>query len=808
MRYDQSRAAVELTVEELCLAVAGGGDLGGFAREFSPSGRLSSSTLHARLQKDVKGYYRPETPLSFTALSGGIYFTVSGVADGIIRTENGLVADTVSLCKGYRFRLPPDELLLTRMRLYAYALALKEEREEIGARITYLNPDNEERKYFEYRYSLDELRSLVGTWLMRMEAPAKRMILRDIEELPAAARAPFPYPELREGQELMIREVYGAIRRGQRLFVEAPTGTGKTMSSLYPAVRALGERRIDKIFYLTAKTATGREAYRAAARLKEAGVNLRTVMITAKEQLCVCPARMAGELGHNPCNPHDCERARGYYDRAPLAIEELLSGGYGYPSARIAEVAKKYGICPYELSLDLSEHCDMIVCDYNYAFDPLVYFRRYFSKSPAQGEGDRYVFLIDEAHNLADRARDMYSASIRRSELERLAALAAEEERLSMALAPAVMHMSRLWTLCRNDLTKDAEGREQGFYLGREPLLEFDRELEVLCKRCEEWMRDNRAHILSGEVHRLTAAIKRYLAVSEYFDRGFRCYVELYGGDTTVKIYCLDPSSTMNALLNRAHAAILFSATLTPPEYFCDVLGGGKKAHSLSVPSPFEPNGLCVAVADYLSLRMEDRKKSFSRYATVIAATVSARAGNYIAYFPSYECLTGVWNAFQKKYPNVETVVQKQGMGRAEREEFLGAFRDDTGHLRVGFCVLGGAFSEGVDLPGSRLIGSIVFGVGLPAMSNERNIVEEHFNETVGEGYDYAYTYPGMNRVLQAVGRVIRRDSDRGVAILVDDRYASPKYRALFPNHWQNVQYAGNAPSLAEIVRRFWEKQK
>ncbi len=808
MRYDQNRTAVEVTIEELALAVAGGGDLGGHVRDFSTRGHLSASKIHALLQKDVKGYYHPEVPLSFTALSGGIYFTVSGIADGIIRSDGEPTVDTVSFRKGYGFRLPPDELLLTEMRLYAHALALKEEREAIRARITYLNPDTEERKYFEYRYSVDELRLLVSDWLLRMESSAKRMILREIEDLPAAARAPFPYPELREGQEIMIREVYGAIRRGQRLFVEAPTGTGKTMSSLYPAVRALGERKIEKIFYLTAKTATGREAYRAAAKLKEAGVNLRTVMITAKEQLCVCPARMAGDGGHNPCNPQDCERARGYYDRAPLAIEELLSEGYGYPTARVVEVAKKYGICPYELSLDLSERCDMIICDYNYAFDPMVYFRRYFSRKPAEGEEERYVFLIDEAHNLADRAREMYSASIRRSELERFASLLVEEEKLSLALTPVVIHMSRLKALCRDGLTKDEKGHEQGFYLGREPLSEFERELDTLRKKCEEWLRENRGHILSGEVHRLVSSVKRYLAVSEHFDRGFRCYVELYGGDTTVKTYCLDPSSIMNALLHRAHAAILFSATLTPPEYFCDVLGGGKRSHSVSLPSPFDPEGLCVAVADYLSLRMEDRKKSFSRYATAIAATVSAKAGNYIAYFPSYECLTGVWNAFRRKYPNVETVVQKQGMGRVEREEFLGAFRNDMGHLRVGFCVMGGAFSEGVDLPGSRLIGSIIFGVGLPAMSNERNIIEEHFDETVGEGYDYAYTYPGMNRVLQAVGRVIRRDSDRGVAVLVDDRYATPKYRHLFPNHWQHVQYAGNAPSLAEIVRRFWEKQK
>ncbi|MBR2353131.1 MAG: ATP-dependent DNA helicase, partial [Clostridia bacterium] len=775
---------------------------------FSSHGRLSLSRVHERLQREVKGYYHPEVSLSFTTLSGGMYFTVSGIADGLIREGESLTADTVCFCRGYGFRIPPDELLVTKMKLYAYALARKEDRNEILARIAYVHTETMETKYFEYHFQTETLRQFVAGLLVRIESRAKRMMLREIEDLPAAARAPFPYPELREGQEIMIREVYGAIRRGKRLFVEAPTGTGKTMSALYPAVRALGERRIDKIFYLTAKTATGREAYRAAAKLKEAGVPLRTVVIAAKEQICQSPARHMGCAGVNPCNPHDCERAKGYYDRVSDAVEELLSSGYGYPTAKILEVAKKHGVCAYELSLDLSEHCDMIICDYNYAFDPLVYFRRYFSKEAGDVAPPRSVFLIDEAHNLADRARDMYSASIRRSELDRVVALCVEEEKISLAIAPVVMHMSRLRLLCKEDLIKDENGNDRGFYLGREPLLELEREMDTLRKKCEEWLRENRTHILAGEVYGLVSELKRYLVISEYFDRGFRCCVEFLDGDITVKTYCLDPSSTMNALLKRAHASILFSATLTPPEYFCDVLGGGTNAQSVSLPSPFEPEGLCVAVAEYLSLRMEDRKKSYARYATAIAATVSAKAGNYIAYFPSYECLSGVLNAFRRKYPNVETVVQKQGMGRAEREEFLGAFRDDMGHLRVGFCVLGGGFSEGVDLPGSRLIGSIIFGVGLPAITNERNIIEEHFNEITETGYDYAYTYPGMNRVLQAVGRVIRRDSDRGVAILVDDRYATPKYRHLFPAHWKTVQYARNAPSLAEIVRRFWEKQK
>jgi Rad3-related DNA helicase len=283
------------------------------------------------------------------------------------------------------------------------------------------------------------------------------------------------------------------------------------------------------------------------------------------------------------------------------------------------------------------------------------------------------------------------------------------------------------------------------------------------------------------------------------------CYVELFGGDILVKIYCLDPSPVMDSLLDRARASVLFSATLTPPEYFCDVLGGAKKAQSVSLSSPFLPENLCVSVVDGISTRAEDRAKNYAKYATLIAASVSAKSGNYIAYFPSYECLDGVREAFCRKYPKVEVVSQSRGMSVTEKEAFLSAFKNDEGHLRVGFCVLSGAFSEGVDLPGSRLIGAIVFGVGIPALSNERNMIQEYFDATTEAGYDYAYTYPGMNHVLQAVGRVIRREGDRGIAVLVDDRYSESKYRRLFPKHWQGVQYTADARSLAKILQDFWD---
>ena len=804
MRYNTENCSVELSVRELCRCALLSGDLGGAA--YTDTDALAfGRDIHKKLQSEADGFYNSEVTLNNTSLYNGVYYAVSGRADGIIRQADGFVCvDEIKCVRGYEFFMEPRAVYLAQMKCYAYFLCVRDELPSIRCRLTYYNVDSGKTKYFNYRFSEEALRSFYFGLLEKLEWRAHLEIVRTVETLPSAAVAKFPYPELREGQEIMIHRAYSALKHGHRVFVEAPTGTGKTVSALYPAVRALGEGHIDRIFYLTAKASTRREAYAASAKLFEGGACLRTAVITAKEQ--VCPMKSYGMAAgkRNLCNPIDCPYARGYYDRVEGALRELLSSNNGYPRTLISKVAEKYTVCPYELSLDLSEFCDIIICDYNYAFDPSVYFRRYFSD---MGRKEGYAFLVDEAHNLADRARDMYSATVKYSEIAELREVVSPvSDELGTAAGGLLIATERLKKLCKGDITKDADENDMGFYMSHAPLENFNKELDAFRKKCDGWLKKNKDHPISGEVDGLSSSIRRYMAVNEYFDKGFLCYVELYGGDITVKTYCLDPSPTMDTLLKRARGAVLFSATLTPTEYFCDVLGGSKNAERVSLPSPFDPENLCVAVVDGLSARSEDRKKNYARYATLIAATVSPKHGNYIAYFPSYECLEGVLEVFKRKYPKVEVVAQSRGMGAQEKESFLSAFRDDVGHLRIGFCVLGGAFSEGVDLPGSRLIGSIIFGVGIPALSNERNIIKEYFDNTVGMGYEYAYTYPGMNRVLQAVGRVIRREGDRGVAVLVDDRYSEPKYRALFPSHWEGVQCTGNARSLAEIIRRFWEK--
>ena len=567
-------------------------------------------------------------------------------------------------------------------------------------------------------------------------------------------------------------------------------------------MRSLGEGHCGRIFYLTAKQSTRREAFAAAAKLYSAGAPLRTVIIEAKEHICANPRKEKGSRV-NMCNPLDCPNAKGYYDRVDDAIFDLLSQRHGFNRKAIEETAKKHRLCRYEFSLDLSLFCDIIICDYNYVFDPVVYFRRYFSDGEPQGG---CVFLADEAHNLPDRAREMYSAELDRKSFEELYSVIPKDlDELNEPFEKMIPALRRLKNLCRDSLIRDADEEEAGFYMSREPLPAFNKAAENFYRKVDIWLKKNRTYPLAARVAVLLSEVKRHNVVNEYFEEGFLCYVEVSGGNLRIKTYCLDPSKILDAIMRRARASVLFSATLTPKEYFADILGGASGAVRVSLPSPFDPENLCVAVAGYVDTRQSEREKNAARYAAVIAAAVSAKGGNYIAYFPSYTCLEQTLTAFRRKYPKVTVFAQSPGMSPAEREAFIDGFKDDTGVLRVGFCVLGGAFAEGVDLPGSRLIGCVIFGVGLPGMSNENNIIRDYYEMKQESGYDYAYTYPGMNNVLQAAGRVIRREGDRGIVVLADTRFAEPKYIRMLPEHWKNIKFAGNAVSLAEIARRFWQ---
>ncbi len=806
MRYDANRAVMLLSVRELCAYALRDADLDlrhASGRAAMLERAAIGAKVHRKLQDAAGAEYMPEVSLSHTYYYNGIAYEISGRADGMIRTDPWTV-DEIKTVSGKAFDLPPAPMHDAQVKCYAYFWCCQKNAERIRTRLTYYRNDDGKIKHLEKEHTKEELEGFLKELLSRIEYRAQILCERETLLLPSAAESRFPYSAVREGQDMLLKECYRDIRAGKRLFAEAPTGIGKTVSTLYPAVRALGEGHCDKIFYLTAKAATRREAFLAMQKIFEAGAHLRTAVLTARDQ--ICPNEMAkrdpaGISRH--CNPMDCPRAKRFYEKCPAAVCDLLSRHSGYSRRAVEQTAEKFGICPYEFQLELSEFCDALICDYNYVFDPQVYLRRYFSDE-AVGSG-KYVLLVDEAHNLADRARSMYSAELVNTDLSEAIDALDEGDDLRSELEKTAVTLVGLRRLCRDTIQKDEEGVERGYYLNHGPMDSLFEQIALLRRRLDSWLRTHATHPAEAVVDILCAKLKRFEVITECFDPSFLTFVELEGDRRTVRLICLDPSRVLDARMNRAHAAVLFSATLTPPDYFADILGGGKNAVRISLPSPFDPENLCLTAVTGISTRYEDREKSYKKIVGVIAATVSAKRGNYIAYFPSYEYMEKVLELFSKKYPDVTVVRQTRGMNASEKEHFLDAFADD-GKLRIGFCVLGGSFSEGVDLPGGRLIGTVIVGTGLPGLSNERNILRDHYEVTRERGYDYAYVYPGMNRVLQAAGRVIRREEDRGVVVLVDDRYADPRTQSIFPEHWKYIEYAGNSIELAEIVQEFWKK--
>ncbi len=784
MRYNEQTGGVELALAELCALAFGRSNY-----KDEVQAECGIETLNVRSDA-----YYADVQLQHTCRYAGVLIKVTGIAQGIAADQDGLTLDyTVHAAK-----LPDSNEVFTvpvRQRCLAYFLAAAKELQALSVRRLTVTSKGECASAvatFSVATLTDEYTSILSRALPYIE----NCIEQNREVKPRAAELAFPYPEIRDGQEEFMRECFRDIMHGKRLFIQAPTGIGKTISTIYPAVRAMGKGKCDKVFYLTAKASTRREAFAAAKRLFEAGAPLRTIVLSAKEQMCPVEG-----CNYRTCK-HHCPRSMSH-TKIMQAISELLTHQNGYTSALIKRVAEKHGVCPYELSLDLSEFCSIVICDYNYVYNPAVKLRRYFVEN-----NGKYVLLVDEAHNLTDRARDMFSCSLCSSAFSALLAQLPESEPLygKIKQAASVFKIARRY--CRDTMQKNESGEECGYYYSKEPLDDINQTLSMLAASVEKWLKMHTYDALYDAIEAFFGDLRAYNATAELYDQGFVTYLTVQGNEITLRQLCLDPSKQLEECNAGAESVIMFSATLTPPAYFAQTLGGGKHAVSVNFPSPFPRENLLVAVADGISTKYEDREKSVKKTASYIAASVCGKVGNYMVYFPSYSYMEKVAKAFCARYPDVPVLLQKRGMTQEQKEQFLDAFTADNPGMLIGFCVLGGSFSEGVDLPGGRLIGSIIVGVGIPGLSDERNIIRDYYADLNGYGYEYAYVYPGMNHVLQAAGRVIRTDTDRGIVVLLDQRYAEPRYTELFPPHWEDVRFASDAQSLAKYIAEFWKNKQ
>ncbi len=820
MRFDKDRDILTIDVRELCRRAYPPADIDNRRHATEAEGDPSPLISQRAGEGALKCH-----PLTLDSQHMGINIRLRGqisiihpeVSDG--ECIHPAEAEEIVFVPPQMLGGVPSEEHASRARLYALMYAEAWQLQKIGCRLTYASPDGAKTRSFFKIYDIDDLRFYLAVAVDRVSDQLLDERDREVVRRASAAQAKFPYTSLRGGQEELIRSVYSSIKNSRRLFVQAPTGIGKTISTIYGAVKALGGGHIGRILYLTAKASTRREAFRAAAALSNAGLMLRTITLFSREQTCINPtAAGSGSCGLY-CNPDACPFARDYYTKRDAAIRSLLSRYRGFTRTLIISSASAASVCPYELSLDLAELCDMVICDYNYVFDPTVRSHRMIERDA----GDDTAILVDEAHNLPERARDIFSFEFSTSMLDSFACyLPALGERVQKSSDKLYKYLGELRGLCSDNLYRSEDGTETGYYVGSDIPRGAEKYISALGDACDAYLRTGTAGITPESSPAVSACAqmaricRKWRGSTDAEGDGYRTYIDISRGRTLLRRYCLDPARPINEAMQGIRAAVFFSATLMPPDYFTEILGGGNNSSNIALQSPFPPQNLFLGVVSSMSTRFEDRERSVGRMSSIIAATASARAGNYIVYFPSYRFLDDVHARFTKKYPSVSVIKQTPKMSPAERDAFIAFFGDDK-KLRVGFCVLGGSFSEGVDLPGDRLIGVIIAGVGLPGLSFERNLIRDYYQGKVEDGYNYAYTYPGMNRVLQAAGRVIRRRDDRGVVILADDRYTSPPYapspryaespaaHGLFPPHWQDIRTISDISSLPGMLKDFWK---
>ncbi len=792
------RIAIDRENEKIYVAAE---ELSRFARTKRGSQRLP--ILSADEEKADACEYRRE--LSLAVFEGGVDFVLTGLCD-ILYKHNGVwTMEKIKEKSRITERTSPayDSAFLSECVLCANMLAKEKSADRINIRMTYMKSGSAALTTFQCLMEAPFLEKMSRALFERAVPFIATEAKRQLATLPALATIAFPYPELRQAQRDFITDAYRAIRSGGRLIVSAPTGTGKTVSALYPALRALGGGSIDKIFYLTAKTVTGNACADAVRRVASQAPDLRCIFVIAKERTCPF-IHVKKEAWQSRCRicPLMGEVDRlSYEERRDAALLELLEAGCVLDPKAVQAAAKKHSLCPYELSLDASEYCEVIICDYNYVFDPNVRFRRYFGSVR-----ENYAFLVDEAHNLPDRAREMYSATLDARTFLKLyktdSPVITKNTSLLDSITSLVGKIREIMALCKTEEHLDASGESVGYYLSSRMVAGLPEAVSQFLRNAASAAKEEEAAVLLEDAIEAASAFSRAASI---FDRGFAFYAQLEGPSLIFEIRCLDPSPLLENMLAAAKSTVMFSATLTPMDYFADVLGC-RKAARLELDSPYDPENLCLFAYDSVSTRYNDREMSIPEICEIIMAVTEAREGNYIVYFPSYEYMMQVYEEFSECAPHIKCALQTPKMTHAQRDAFLRQFSTGDGEGICGFCVLGGAFSEGVDLKGERLIGTIIIGTGLPKITAEQNILADYFEKTREGGQDYAYTYPAMIKVLQAAGRVIRSEDDRGVVVLVDDRYSDPNIYRLFPKSWRHIKYTADPYSLSAALEKFWDE--
>ena len=772
-----------ISVRNLVEFILQSGDLDNRRGTIDKDAMLKGSRLHRKLQKQMGGDYRAEVALRMNCSYEDLDIRLEGRADGIFTEDEVVWIDEIKGIYGNVEQMEePVKVHKAQAMCYGYIYGVQEGLSKIGIQMTYANLETEVVKRFREVISIEELKEWYQKLLDEYHKWLSYQKKWKEERNHSLQSLEFPF-SYREGQRKMVSSVYHAIGASRQIFIQAPTGVGKTMSTIFPAVRAVGEGKGETIFYLTAKTITRTVAQEAFEVLREKGMKYKVVTITAKEKLCF--------MDETKCDPVHCPYARGHFDRVNDAVYELWTTKSRYDRETIREQAEKWQVCPFEMCLDLSVWVDAVICDYNYVFDPTVHLKRFFG----EGAGGDYIFLIDEAHNLAERGREMYSASICREDAVRVRKVMKERApRLYRSLGKLDKQLKELQVDCGNYLVLPGTGSITMTILKVQG--EFDAFLEA-----------HKDVELEDEVRKFYFDIRNFLNIAELIDENYVVYAENgEDGLFRLKLFCVNPAVNLGEYLKKGRSAVFFSATLLPMSYYRKLLSNRQDDYGIYVESPFSQKNRCILNAgDVSSLYSRRGYEEYHKIAEYIARTVWQRQGNYMVFFPSYKMLEEVYAVYEEEFSVnwVKCICQNSSMKEQEREEFLQEFEQNQESL-VAFCIMGGIFSEGIDLLGEKLIGAILVGTGLPQLGNEREILRSFYTENGENGFDYAYRYPGMNKVLQAAGRVIRTREDHGVILLLDERFRQREYSNLFPVEW-NDRKTCTLSNVEAQLQKFWE---
>ena len=775
---------VRISVRNLVEFILRNGDLVSGSGTSDKEAMLKGSRLHRKIQKQMGSHYQPEVSLKKDTEYDDLILRVEGRADGIFLQDEQFCIDEI---KGVykKLELMEEPVLVHRAQALCYAWIYLDahDLEKIDIQMTYAHLDTEVIKRFretltraELKQWYEELTDSYHKWLAyQIEWRKKRN--ESMENL----EFPFAY---RKGQREMVSGIYHAISKKEQIFIQAPTGVGKTMSAVFPAVRAIGQGMAETVFYLTARTITRTVAQDAFEILRDRGLLFKVITITAKEKLCFCDKP--------ECDPEKCPYAKGHYDRINDAVYELWTTEQSFDRETLLRHAQKWQVCPFEMSLDLAIWMDGVICDYNYVFDPNVCLKRFFGENVS----GNYLFLIDEAHNLVDRGREMYSASI-----------------------------------CLNDVIETRKFVKPYSQKLWKKLGKVKKQMEELRQNCGEWKVQENAGVLpisllsvQGELDQFLEEspaqevvdgildfyfeVRDFLNISELVDDNYVVYTAFdENGRFYMKLFCVNPAENLQKCLDKGNSTVFFSATLLPLQYYRKMLSTRSENFGMYVESPFEQKKRCLMICRDVSSKYTRRGyEEYRKIAEYIARMSWQKKGNYMVFFPSYRLMEDVYQVYQDEFSVswVRCISQHASMTELEREEFLEEFTKETEETLVGFCVMGGIFSEGIDLIGDRLIGAAVVGTGLPQVNCEREILKGYYDEKGEQGFDYAYRYPGMNKVLQAAGRVIRTKEDTGAILLMDERFLNRDYRNLFPREW-NDACTCTLGNVEKHLQAFWD---